>query len=132
MKKIFIEELIIAKKRNKNIILIVNDLGYGMIEPFQKKFPDSVYNAGVSEQSMMGYAAGLAATGKHVFVYSIGNFNTFRCAEQIRNDIDYHKLPVTIVSAGAGVGYGNLGYSHHAIQDYSLIRSFPNMISITR
>ncbi len=128
MKKIFIEELIIAKKRNKNIILIVNDLGYGMIEPFQKKFPDSVYNAGVSEQSMMGYAAGLAATGKHVFVYSIGNFNTFRCAEQIRNDIDYHKLPVTIVSAGAGVGYGNLGYSHHAIQDYSLIRSFPNMI----
>jgi len=76
----------------------------------------------------MGYAAGLASSGKHVFVYSIGNFNTFRCAEQIRNDVDYHKLSVTIVSAGAGVGYGNLGYTHHAIQDYSLIRSFPNMI----
>ena len=77
---------------------------------------------------MMGYAAGLAATGKHVFVYSIANFNTFRCAEQIRNDVDYHNLPVTIVSAGSGVGYGNLGYTHHAIQDYSLIRSFPNML----
>ncbi len=128
MKKIFIEELIKATKKNKNILLVVNDLGYGMIEPFAKQFPENIYNAGVSEQSMMGYAAGLAASGKHVFVYSIGNFNTFRCAEQIRNDVDYHKLPVTIVSAGAGLGYGNLGYTHHAIQDYSLIRSFPNMI----
>ena len=128
MKKIFIEQLILEKKKYKNIVLLVNDLGYGMIEPFQKLFPESVFNAGVSEQSMMGYASGLAATGKHVFVYSIANFNTFRCAEQIRNDVDYHKHSVTIVSAGAGVGYGNLGYSHHAIQDYSLIRSFPNMI----
>ena len=128
MKKIFIEELLAATKSNKNILLVVNDLGYGMIEPYVKKFPQNVYNAGVSEQSMMGYAAGLASTGKQVFVYSIGNFNTFRCAEQIRNDVDYHKLPVTIVSAGAGVGYGSLGYTHHAIQDYSLMRSFPNML----
>ena len=128
MKKIFIEQLLAATKSNKNILLVVNDLGYGMIEPYVKKFPQNVYNAGVSEQSMMGYAAGLASTGKQVFVYSIGNFNTFRCAEQIRNDVDYHKLPVTIVSAGAGVGYGSLGYTHHAIQDYSLMRSFPNML----
>ncbi len=128
MKQIFINELIKATRRNKNICLIVNDLGYGMIEPFQKEFPNNIFNAGISEQSMMGYAAGLSSAGKHVFVYSIGNFNTFRCAEQIRNDIDYHKLNVTIVSAGAGVGYGNLGYSHHAIQDYSLMRSFPNML----
>jgi len=128
MKNIFIEELIVATKKNKNICLIVNDLGFGMIEPFAKKFPKNIYNAGVSEQSMMGYAAGLAASGKHVFVYSIANFNTFRCAEQIRNDVDYHNLPVTIVSAGSGVGYGSLGYTHHAIQDYSLIRSFPNML----
>ena len=128
MKNIFIKELIVAKKKNKNICLIVNDLGFGMIEPFAKKFPKNIYNAGVSEQSMMGYAAGLAASGRHVFVYSIANFNTFRCAEQIRNDVDYHNLPVTIVSAGSGVGYGSLGYTHHAIQDYSLIRSFPNML----
>ena len=62
-----------------------------------------------------------------MFTYSIGNFNTFRCAEQIRNDIDYHNFAVTIVSVGGGLSYGSLGYSHHLIQDYALMRSFPNM-----
>ena len=128
MRDIFIDELIKATEKNKNIILLVNDLGFGVIERFCKKFPNNWYNVGISEQSMVGYAAGLAAAGKHVFVYSIANFPTFRCAEQIRNDIDYHNLPVTIVSVGAGVGYGNFGYTHHALQDYSLMRSFPNTI----
>jgi transketolase len=128
MRDIFIEELILATRKNKNVILLVNDLGFGVIEPYYKEFPKNYFNVGISEQSMMGYAAGLAASGKHVFVYSIANFPTFRCAEQIRNDVDYHNLPVTIVSVGSGVGYGNLGYTHHNLQDYSLMRSFPNML----
>ena len=92
-----------------------------------KKFSYNFFNAGISEQSIAGYAAGLASSGKQVFIYSIANFD-FRCAEQIRNDIDYHKLPVTIVSVGSGVEYGNLGYSHHSLQDYALMRCFPNML----
>ena len=128
MRKIFINQLVKEATKNKKIILIVGDLGYGIVEPFKKKFPDRFFNAGVAEQSMAGLAAGLALKGFHVFIYSIANFPTFRCAEQIRNDIDYHNLSVTIVSVGSGVGYGNLGYSHHAIQDYALLRSFPNMI----
>lgn len=128
MRDLFISELAKEAKKNKKIVLVVGDLGYGVVEPFQKKFPERFFNAGVAEQSMMGIAAGLAHQGFHVFVYSIANFPTFRCAEQIRNDIDYHNLPVTIVSAGAGLSYGNLGYSHHAIQDYGLIRSFPKMV----
>ena len=128
MRKIFINQLVKEATKNKKIILIVGDLGYGIVEPFKKKFPDRFFNAGVAEQSMAGLAAGLALKGFHVFIYSIANFPTFRCAEQIRNDIDYHNLPVTIVSVGSGVGYGNLGYSHHAIQDYALLRSFPNTI----
>ena len=95
-------------EKNKKIVLLVGDLGYNVIEPFKKEFPDRFYNAGVSEQSMIGIASGLALNGYHVFVYSIANFSTFRCAEQIRNDVDYHNLPVTIVSVGSGLGYGNL------------------------
>ena len=128
MRKIFIKQLVKAATKNKKIVLIVGDLGYGVVEPFKKNFPDRFFNAGVAEQSMAGLAAGLALKGFHVFIYSIANFPTFRCAEQIRNDIDYHNLSVTIVSVGSGVGYGNLGYSHHAIQDYALLRSFPNTI----
>tara|TARA_A100001015_G_C14920504_1_gene684130 strand:- start:354 stop:1247 length:894 start_codon:yes stop_codon:yes gene_type:complete len=128
MRKIFIEELIAAAKKNKKIILIVNDLGYNVVEKFAKMFPSQFFNAGVAEQNMMGIAAGMALEGYHVFVYSIGNFPTFRCSEQIRNDVDYHNLPVTIVNVGAGLSYGNLGYSHHSLQDYGLMRLFPNML----
>ena len=128
MRKIFIEELIVAAKKNKKIILIVNDLGYNVVEKFAKMFPSQFFNAGVAEQNMMGIAAGMALEGYHVFVYSIGNFPTFRCSEQIRNDVDYHNLPVTIVNVGAGLSYGNLGYSHHSLQDYGLMRLFPNML----
>ena len=99
-----------------------------VVEKFAKMFPNQFYNAGVAEQNMMGIASGMALEGNHVFVYSIGNFPTFRCAEQIRNDVDYHNLPVTIVNVGAGVSYGNLGYTHHSLQDYGLMRLFPNMV----
>ena len=66
--------------------------------------------------------------GKHVFTYSIGNFPTFRCAEQLRNDVDYHNLCVTTVSVGGGLSYGALGYSHHTIQDYGFMRLLPNTL----
>ena len=128
MRNIFIDELTKAAKKNKKIILVVNDLGYSVIENFAQKFPNQFFNAGVAEQNMMGLASGLAMEGNHVFVYSIGNFPSFRCAEQIRNDIDYHNLPVTIVNVGGGLGYGSLGYSHHSLQDYALLRIFPNIL----
>jgi transketolase len=95
------------------------------------EFPDRFFNSGVAEQNMMGLSAGLASEGMKPFVYSIANFPTFRCAEQIRNDVAYHNLPVTIVSVGSGLSYGALGYSHHAVQDLALMRSFPNMTLCT-
>lgn len=128
MRNAFIDELMLLADRQDNIALVVGDLGYGVVESFAKRFPERFFNAGVAEQNMMGLCAGLASEGFHVFAYSIANFPTFRCAEQIRNDVDYHKLPVTVVAVGGGLAYGNLGYSHHAVQDYSLIRSFPNML----
>lgn len=128
MRNAFIDELVIAAEANENIALVVGDLGYGVIEPFAKRFPNRFFNSGVAEQNMMGFSAGLASEGFHVFVYSIANFPTFRCAEQIRNDVDYHNLPVTVVVVGGGLAYGNLGYSHHAVQDLALMRIMPNML----
>ena len=128
MRNAFIDELVIQATTNERIALIVGDLGYSVVEPFAEKFPERFINAGVAEQNMMGLAAGMASEGYHVFVYSIANFPTFRCAEQIRNDVAYHNLPVTVVSVGGGMSYGNLGYSHHAVQDYALLRVMPNML----
>ncbi|UOA09513.1 transketolase family protein [Methylobacter sp. S3L5C] len=128
MRSAFISELVAAAEINDNIVLVVGDLGFGVVEPFASRFPKRFFNAGVAEQNMMGMAAGLASEGFHVFAYSIANFPTFRCAEQIRNDVDYHNLPVTVVAVGGGMAYGNLGYSHHAVQDYALIRAMPNML----
>jgi transketolase len=125
MRNTFIKELVKEARINNRIVLLIGDLGYSVVEEFQKEFPDRFFNAGIAEQSMASIAAGLSAEGFHVFIYSIANFPTFRCAEQLRNDIGYHNLNVTIVSVGGGVAYGNLGYSHHAIQDLGLIRLFP-------
>jgi transketolase len=125
MRNTFINKLTQAAHTNSKIVLIVGDLGYSVIEEFQEKFPHRFYNAGISEQNMASMAAGLASEGFHVFIYSIANFPTFRCAEQLRNDIGYHNLSVTVVAVGGGLSYGNLGYSHHAVQDFGLMRLFP-------
>ena len=110
-----------------NTIFITGDLGFGVIDNFKKKFPTQFINAGVAEQNMVGLAAGLALAGKKVFAYSIANFNTLRPLEQIRSDIAYHELNVTIVSVGGGLAYGALGISHHATEDIAILRTIPNM-----
>lgn len=127
MRDAFIDELTALAESNPQIALIVGDLGFNVVERFAERFPDRFINAGVAEQNMTGLAAGMASEGYHVFTYSIANFPTFRCAEQIRNDVDHHRLPVTVVAVGGGVSYGALGYSHHAVQDYALMRAMPNM-----
>ena len=127
MRDTFIRNLTLLAKDDPDIFLIVGDLGYGVIEEFATKYPNRFLNAGISEQNMLGVASGLAGTGYKVFVYSIANFPTMRCLEQIRNDVAYHNLNVTVVSVGAGFAYGTLGYSHFAIEDLSVMRVFPNM-----
>ena len=100
MRNAYIDELVDLARINPSIVLVVGDLGYSVIEPFVDEFPKRFFNAGVAEQNMTGLAAGLASEGHHVFTYSIANFPSFRCAEQIRNDVDYHNLPVTVVAVG--------------------------------
>lgn len=114
MRTNFINQLIEEARHNDKIFLLVGDLGYHVVEPFEKEFPDRFLNVGIAEQNMTGIAAGLAMSGYNVYTYSIGNFPTLRCLEQIRNDVAYHKANVKIVSVGAGYAYGSLGATHQA------------------
>lgn len=127
MRDAFIDELLTAARENADIMLVVGDLGYGVVDQFAEELPQQFLNAGVAEQNMVGVAAGLALEGYRVFVYSIANFPTIRSLEQVRNDVCYHNLPVTIVSVGAGMAYGTLGYTHFAVEDIAVMRSLPNI-----
>lgn len=131
MRTEFLTALTDAADDHADVMLVVGDLGYSVVERFRDRYPDRFVNAGVAEQHMAGFAAGLALAGWRPFLYSIANFPTLRCLEQIRNDIVYHDLPVTIVAVGGGLGYGALGYSHHAVQDIACLRTFPGLLLAT-
>ncbi len=127
MRDTFVKTLLEAAKKDPDIILMTGDLGYGVLDNFEKELSGQFINSGVNEQAMMGMAAGYASTGKRVFVYSIGNFPTLRCLEQIRNDVCLMNNPVVVVSVGAGYAYGSQGYTHHALEDIAVLRALPNM-----
>jgi transketolase len=127
MRNTFVKSLLEKAKQNDKILLLTGDLGYGVVDEFAKQLPNQFMNFGINEQTMMSAAAGLASQGFKPFVYSIGNFPTFRCLEQIRNDVCYMDLDVTIVALGAGFAYGTAGYSHHLIEDISAISPLPRI-----
>lgn len=128
MRTAFINQLVQEARTNDRIFLIVGDLGFNVVEPFQQLFPDRFLNIGIDEQNMVGVAAGLAQNGYNVYIYSIGNFPTLRCMEQIRYDVAYHNANVKIVSVGAGYAYGSLGASHHATEEMGMLRTIPSMV----
>ncbi len=127
MRDIFVDTLIELAEQNPDIVLITGDLGFGVLGRFEEKFPKQYINAGVAEQNMTALAAGMALSGKTVFTYSIANFPTLRCLEQLRNDVCYHKANVISVSIGGGFSYGGLGASHHATEDIAILRALPNI-----
>ena len=127
MRFVFVKELIKYTKKNRNVYLITSDLGYRAFEEFSKLFPKKFINVGVSENNMIGIAAGMAANGKKVFVYSILPFVVFRSLEQIRNNILHNDLDVNIIGAGGGFSYNVQGISHNTSEDISVLRSLPNL-----
>lgn len=128
MRTAFIRQLVEEAKHNDRLFLIVGDLGFNVIEEFASLFPERFLNAGIAEQNMAGIAAGLAMEGYNVYIYSIGNFPTLRCMEQIRYDIAYHRLNVKIIAVGGGYAYGSLGASHHATEELGMLRIIPDMV----
>jgi len=127
MRDTFISTLTREALKNPDIMLLTGDLGFGVFDEYRKNLPEQFLNVGIAEQNMTGIATGLALVGKTVFTYSIGNFPTLRCLEQIRNDSAYHNANVTIVAVGAGFSYGQLGMSHHATEDLGIMRSIPQV-----
>ena len=128
MRDTFVRTLAELAKKDKNIELVTGDLGFGVLKPFWEQCPDQFTNAGIAEQNMASMAAGMAMEGKTVFIYSIGNFPTLRCLEQIRNDCAYHQADVKIVCIGGGFVYGSLGMSHQATEDLAILRALPDIL----
>ena len=128
MRDTFVKTLIEIAKADKNVELLTGDLGFGVLKPYYEQLPDQFINAGIAEQNMTAVAAGMALEGKTVFTYSIGNFPTMRCLEQIRNDCAYHNANVKIVCVGGGFVYGALGMSHQATEDIAVMRALPNVV----
>lgn len=127
MRDTFVKTLLEIAKKDKNVYIVTGDLGFGVLRPFWEELPDQIINAGIAEQNMTSIAAGLALQGKIVYTYSIGNFPTLRCIEQIRNDCAYHDANVKVVCVGGGFVYGSLGMSHHATEDIAMMRALPDV-----
>lgn len=117
-------------KKNKNIYVLVNDLGFGMWDRVRKDFPDRFINVGAAEQSQLGLAVGLALEGKIPVCYSITSFLLFRPFEIIRNYIDFEKIPVKLIAAGRDKDYLHDGFSHWAQEDKQILNIFKNIKAV--
>lgn len=127
MRNHVIDEITRLAQHDQRIMLATADLGFNVVEKFEKSYPDRYINVGIAEQNLTAVAAGLALEGNMVFTYSIGNFPTLRCIEQVRNLVCYHNANVKILAVGGGFAYGSLGMTHHATEDIAMMRSLPNM-----
>jgi transketolase len=128
MRDTFARTLYQIAKTKPNVFIVVADISpAGSMGPFREEFPDRFVNVGVSEQCMIGVCAGLALRGCTPFAYSIATFSTYRPFEQIRVDLCYQNLPVTVVGIGGGVSYSTLGGTHHAQEDIGVLSALPNM-----
>lgn len=131
MRKVFAQTLKNLMKKDKNIIAITADMGYGVLEEIQKDFPKRFINTGVTEQNSVGIAAGLALSGFKVFLYAQAVFITLRCLEQVRLDLAYNHADVKLIGSAAGLSLSQLGVSHFATNDVAVMRTLPGMTILT-
>ena len=127
MRKHFSKILYEEMGKNKNIVLLTGDLGYGLWDKIKLDFPDRFYNIGSAEQLMMGTAVGMAMEGKIPVVYSITSFLLYRPFELIRNYLDHENIPVKLVGGGRDQDYGYLGFSHWAEEDIKVLSTLENI-----
>ncbi len=115
-------------ERDDRVVIVVNDsIGSSKLGAFRKRWPERTVNVGIAEQNMVGVGSGLANGGKIPFVSAASCFLTARALEQIKADVAYTNANVKLVGQSPGVGYGELGPTHHSIEDYAWLRLLPNL-----
>jgi len=127
MRNAFASEITDLAQADPRVVLLSGDIGNRLFDKFRDRCPGRFFNCGVAEANMISVAAGMAMNGLRPIVYTITPFVTTRCLEQIRVDICYHDVPVTVVGVGAGLSYASLGPTHHSCEDIAFLRALPNM-----
>jgi transketolase len=127
MRNVFFEQLKSKMRTDESLFIVVADMGMGLIEPFQKEFPDRIINVGIAEQNMAGICAGLCNAGYRPLCYTISNFLVERCFEQLRNDVCLHDYPVTFIGTSTGFDNGGLGPTHHIVDDIGCVKALPGL-----
>jgi len=127
MRNAFADEILKLALADERIVVLSGDIGNRLFDKFKAAMPNRFYNCGVAEANMISLAAGLASSGLRPVCYTITPFVTTRCLEQIKLDVCYHNMPVTIVGTGSGLSYAALGSTHHSFEDLAILRSLPSM-----
>jgi transketolase len=125
---VFAETVLELAREDRDVLAVTSDSrGSGKLGPFAAALPGQIVEVGIAEQNLVGMAAGLASAGKNVFAVSPACFLTARALEQIKNDVAYSDVPVTVVGISAGVSYGALGSTHHSLHDLAALRAIHNI-----
>lgn len=127
MRNAFADEILNLALLDPRIVVLSGDIGNRLFDKFKAAMPTRFYNCGVAEANMISLAAGLASSGLRPVCYTITPFVTTRCLEQIKLDVCYHEMPVTIVGTGSGLSYAALGSTHHSFEDIAIMRALPGM-----
>ncbi|MEQ1761346.1 MAG: transketolase C-terminal domain-containing protein [Vicinamibacterales bacterium] len=127
MRNAFAAEITALADVDPRVVLLSGDIGNRLFDKFKERHPARFFNCGVAEANMITMGAGMARTGLRPVAYTIAPFITARVIEQIRVDLCYHNLGVTFVGVGAGLGYSELGPTHHSCEDVAMLRALPNL-----
>ena len=127
MRNACIQAITEAARRDERVVLLMAEVGFSVVEGYEKEFPDRFFNVGIAEQNLVTTAAGMAMRGLRPIAYSMACFLPTRAYEQIKVNVCYQNVPVVLVGVGTGLSYGNMGATHHAIEDLPIMASLPNL-----
>ena len=130
MRNTFINTVIDCARKDSNVALLMAEVGFSVVEPFENEFPNRFFDTGIAEQDLVSLAAGMALAGMRPIAYSMSAFLSSRAFEQIKVDVCYQDLPVLLISTGSGLSYGQQGATHHATEESALMRCLPNLTVI--